>query len=258
MHLDDFSLDAFSLRGRRALVTGGNTGLGAAFSVALARAGADVCVVGLDEDGDVTRNAVLACGVQYARRTLDLTATGAPQEAVDVCVAELGGLDIVVNSAGICVVRDVEDFDRSAWDPMIAVNLTAAFELAHHASLHMAEQGGGTIINIASLFSYLGGQGSPAYAASKAGIVGFTKAYCDDLGARNITVNAIAPGYITTDLTQATRSDPESNRRIIEHIPVGRWGDPADLMGAVVFLASPAAAYVSGHVLVVDGGYLVR
>lgn len=258
MHLDDFSLDAFSLRGRRALVTGGNTGLGTAFSVALARAGADVCVVGLDDDAGATRAAVLACGVRYAHRTLDLTADGAPQEAVDTCVSQLGGLDIVVNSAGICVVREVEEFDRSAWDPMIAVNLTAAFELAHRASLHMAQQGGGTIINIASLFSYLGGQGSPAYAASKAGIVGFTKAYCDDLGAHDITVNAIAPGYITTDLTQASRSDPETNRRIVEHIPAGRWGDPADLMGAVVFLASPAAAYVSGHVLVVDGGYLVR
>ncbi len=258
MHLDDFSLDAFSLRGRRALVTGGNTGLGTAFSVALARAGADVCVVGLDDDAGATRDAVLACGVRYAHRMLDLTADGAPQEAVDTCVSQLGGLDIVVNSAGICVVREVEEFDRSAWDPMIAVNLTAAFELAHRASLHMAQQGGGTIINIASLFSYLGGQGSPAYAASKAGIVGFTKAYCDDLGAHDITVNAIAPGYITTDLTQASRSDPETNRRIVEHIPAGRWGDPADLMGAVVFLASPAAAYVSGHVLVVDGGYLVR
>lgn len=258
MHLDDFSLDAFSLRGRRALVTGGNTGLGTAFSVALARAGADVCVVGLDDDGGATRDAVRACGSRFAQRTLDLTADGAPQEAVDACVEDLGGLDIVINSAGICVVRDVEDFDRSAWDPMVAVNLTAAFELAHHASVHMAEHGGGKIINIASLFSFLGGQGSPAYAASKAGIVGFTKAYCDELGAKNITVNAIAPGYITTDLTEATRSDTEANRRIIEHIPAGRWGDPADLMGAVVFLASPASAYVSGHVLVVDGGYLVR
>lgn len=258
MHRDDFGLDAFSLRGRRALVTGGNTGLGTAFSVALARAGADVCVVGLDDDGGSTREAVLACGVRYAEHRLDLTVGGAPRDAVDACVHDLGGLDIVINSAGICFVRDVENFDRSAWDPMIAVNLTAAFELAHHASAHMADRGGGKIVNIASLFSFLGGQGSPAYAATKAGIVGFTKAYCDELGARNVQVNAIAPGYITTDLTEATRLDPTTNRRIIEHIPAGRWGDPADLMGAVVFLASRASDYVSGHTLVVDGGYLVR
>jgi NAD(P)-dependent dehydrogenase (short-subunit alcohol dehydrogenase family) len=141
---------------------------------------------------------------------------------------------------------------------MVSVNLTAAFELAHEASRFMIGQRSGKIINIASLFSFLGGKRSPAYAASKAGIVGFTKAYCDELATYNIQVNAIAPGYVVTPITEATRADPAANRRVVEHIPAGRWGETADLMGATVFLASRASDYVNGHVLVVDGGYLVR
>ena len=173
-------------------------------------------------------------------------------------MAELGGLDILVNSAGICLLAEVADFDRSQWDPMVAVNLTAVFEMAREAGLVMTRQGSGKIINVASLFSYLGGQRSPAYAATKAGVVGFTKAYCDELAKHNVQVNAVAPGYVVTALTAVTRADEEANRRVVEHIPAGRWGDPADLMGAVVFLASRASDYVNGHVLVVDGGYLVR
>ena len=152
----------------------------------------------------------------------------------------------------------MEEFGRDQWDPMVSVNLTAAFELAYEASKFMIEQRSGKIINIASLFSFLGGRRSPAYAATKAGIVGFTKAYCDELATHNIQVNAIAPGYFKTAITEATRADPAADRRIVEHIPAARWGDTADLMGATVFLASRAADYVNGHVLVVDGGYLVR
>ena len=156
------------------------------------------------------------------------------------------------------MLADVADFDRSQWDPMVAVNLTAAFELAHEASRVMVGQGSGKIINVASLFSYLGGRHSPAYAATKAGVAGFTKAYCDELAGHGICVNAIAPGYVATAITAATRGDAAASRRVVEHIPAGRWGDPADLMGAMVFLASSASDYVNGHVLVVDGGYLVR
>ena len=258
MELADFDLDAFSLAGKRALVTGGNTGLGRAFSLALARAGADVCVAALLDDGGETERLVTASGRRYAGLVADLTEPGVPAEVVARCVAELGGLDILVNSAGICLLADVADFDRSQWDPMVAVNLTATFETAHAAGVVMSRQGGGKIINVASLFSFLGGRQSPAYAATKAGVVGFTKAYCDELAAHNVQVNAIAPGYVITALTAATRADAEANRRIVEHIPAGRWGDPADVMGAVVFLASRASDYVNGHVLVVDGGYLVR
>ena len=163
-----------------------------------------------------------------------------------------------VNSAGIALLADVAEFGRDLWDPMVSVNLTAAFEVAHEASRFMIGQRSGKIINIASLFSFLGGRRSPAYAAAKAGIAGFTKAYCDELADFNIQVNAIAPGYFKTAITEATRADPEAERRIVEHIPAARWGEAADLMGAVVFLASRASDYVNGHVLVVDGGYLVR
>lgn len=258
MGITDFTLDAFSLAGRRALVTGGNTGLGQAFSLALARAGADVFVAGLDDDRGETEALVTGCGRRYGQVRADLTEAGVPADVVAACVGALGGLDILVNSAGICLLAEVETFDRAQWDPMVAVNLTAAFETAHHASLRMIESGGGKIINIASLFSFLGGRRSPAYAATKAGIAGFTKAYCDELAEHRINVNAIAPGYFATAITAATRADADHDRRIVEHIPAGRWGDPADLMGALVFLASPASDYVNGHVLVVDGGYLVR
>ncbi len=258
MDIGDFSLDAFSLAGRRALVTGGNTGLGRAFTVALARAGADVFVVGLLDDGGETRRLVEESGRTYAETLADITQPGVPGQVVAQCVEALGGLDVLVSSAGICLLADVDDFDRSQWDPMVAVNLTAAFEMAREASVVMTRQGSGKIINIASLFSWLGGRQSPAYAATKAGIAGFTKAYCDELAGRGIQVNAIAPGYFATAITAATRADPDADRRVVEHIPAGRWGDPADLMGATVFLASRASDYVNGHVLVVDGGYLVR
>jgi len=258
MEITDFTLDSFSLAGKRALVTGGNTGLGRAFTLALARAGADVFVPSLAPDEGETAKLVTDCGRAYVFVEADITEEGVPAEVVGQCVADLGGIDILVNSAGICVLADVADFDRSHWDPMIAVNMTAAFEMARHASLEMARQGAGKIINIASLFSFLGGRQSPAYAASKAGIVGFTKAYCDELAEHNVQVNAIAPGYFNTAITTATRAEPDTNRRIVEHIPAGRWGDPADLMGATVFLASRASDYVNGHVLAVDGGYLVR
>ena len=141
---------------------------------------------------------------------------------------------------------------------MVAINLTAAFEMSYEAAQRMVPQRHGKIINICSLFSTLGGRWSPAYAATKHGIAGLTKAYCDELAQYSIQVNGVAPGYYATELTAATRSDPESNQRILDHIPAGRWGDPSDLMGAIVFLASRASDYVNGHVLVVDGGYLVR
>lgn len=256
--MSTFGPASFSLEGRRAIVTGGNTGLGQGFTTALARAGADVFVAGLADDDGVTEAIVTGEGRRYEFMQADITAAGAPARVVAECVERLGGLDILVNSAGIALLAEVEDFDRDQWDPMVAVNLTAAFEMARHAGSHMRRQGSGKIINIASLFSFLGGKQSPAYAATKAGIMGFTKAYCDELAEFGIQVNAIAPGYYATAITEATRSDEASNRRIVEHIPAGRWGDPEDLMGPLVFLASPASDYVNGHVLVVDGGYLVR
>src|SRR5215831_5236917 len=258
MDLADFSLHLFSLVGRIALVTGGNTGLGRAFSLALAKAGADVFAVGLAEDDETTGRLIKSAGRRMEFMPADITQPGVPAAIVHRCVETLGSIDILVNSAGIALLSGVEEFGRDQWDPMVSVNLTAAFELAHEASAFMIEQRSGKIINIASLFSFLGGQGSPAYAATKAGIVGFTKAYCDELATYNIQVNAIAPGYFKTAITAATRADPAADRHIVDHIPAARWGETADLMGAIIFLASRAADYVNGHVLVVDGGYLVR
>jgi NAD(P)-dependent dehydrogenase (short-subunit alcohol dehydrogenase family) len=258
LEITEFSTDFFRLNGKVAIVTGGTTGLGRAFTVALAAAGADVFTAGLDDDEGATAALVEARGRKLEFLRADLTAPGVPQQVVDRCLERFGAVDILVNSAGICLVDDVEAFGRAKWDPMVAVNLTAAFELGHAVARHMLERRSGKIVNIASLFSFLGGRSSPAYAATKAGIVGYTKAYCDELGRHGVQVNALAPGYIRTAITEGSREDPEINRRIVEHIPAGRWGDPADLMGALVFLCSRASDYVSGHVLVVDGGYLVR
>nr|WP_255392576.1 SDR family oxidoreductase [Kineosporia sp. A_224] len=258
MEITDFSMDFFSLKGKRAVVTGGNTGLGRAFTLALATAGADVLVPGLADDDGTTRAQVEAVGRRMEFMAVDVTAPGAPRRIVEACVETLGGIDVLVNSAGICHIAPVDEFGRELWDPMVAVNLTAPFELSHEAARLMVAQGSGKIVNICSLFSYLGGQWSPAYAATKHGLAGFTKAYCDELAQHNIQVNGIAPGYYATDITAKTRSDPDANRRVLEHIPAGRWGEAQDLMGALVFLAGRASDYVNGHLLVVDGGYLVR
>ncbi|WP_285135494.1 SDR family oxidoreductase [Microbacterium sp. lyk4-40-TSB-66] len=259
MDVTEFGPSFFSLQGKTAMVTGGNGGLGRAFTLALASAGADVFVPSLVDDDGTTQKLVESLGRRYVFAQTDVTAPDAPRHAVKSCVDTLGGLDILVNSAGINLLSDdVTAFGREKWDPMIAVNLTATFDFARAAASVMIPQGCGKIVNIASLFSFLGGRQSPAYAASKAGVVGFTKAYADELGGFGVQVNAIAPGYFATPLTEKTRSDAAANARVIDHVPAGRWGDPADLMGALVFLSSRASDYVTGHTLVVDGGYLLR
>lgn len=258
MEITEFSLDLFSLRGKTAIVTGGNSGLGRAFTVALAKAGADVLVPSICDDDGSTRALVEEPGRRYEFLQIDITRPDAPARVIQEAIDRLGGLDVLVNSAGISTLATVQDFDRKRWDPMIEINLTAPFAISHAAVDHFVGQGSGKIINIASLFAFLGGQRSPAYAATKHGIVGFTKAYCDELARHGVQVNAIAPGYFATALTAPTRSDPQASRAVLEHIPAGRWGDAADLMGAVVFLASRASDYVNGHVLTVDDGYLVR
>lgn len=258
MAITDFAMNLFSLAGKNAIVTGGNTGLGQAFSLALATAGANVFVPSIADDDGSTRQLIEAAGAKYEFVTADLTAEGTPATIVDACVDRFGSLDILVNSAGICLLDEVLDFGRAQWDPMVQINLTAAFEMSHAAARHMVPRGSGKIVNICSVFTFLGGQWSPAYAATKHGIAGLTKAYCDELAQHGIQVNGIAPGYYATALTTVTRSDPERNQRVLDHIPAGRWGDPSDLMGALVFLASPASDYVNGHILQVDGGYLVR
>lgn len=259
MNVTDFNMDFFSLKGKNATVTGGNSGLGQAFSVALAKGGANVMAVSMMDDDAETRAWVEDCGVAYQYIYSDITSDGECKRVVDACVNTWGSIDILVNCAGICINQeDVTQFTRKEWDKMVAVNLTAAFEMTHEACKHMIQQKSGKIVNIASLYSFLGGQWSPAYAATKHGIVGLTKSMCDELAQFNIQVNAIAPGYFATKLTEKTRSDEKRNAQILSHIPANRWGWTADLMGACVFLCSDASNYVSGTVLTVDGGYLMR
>ena len=258
MDIRDFALDFFSLNGKNAIVTGGNTGLGQAFTIALAKAGANVFVPSVMDDDGSTGPMVVAAGARYEFLKSDITAPGAPAKIIGSCLERFGTIDILVNSAGICPMAEVLEFGRPQWDATVAVNLTAAFEMSYQAAKHMIPQRSGKIVNICSLFSFLGGRWSSAYAATKHGIAGFTKAYCDELAMHNIQVNGIAPGYYATEITRQTRSDPVTNQRVLDHIPAERWGEPVDLMGTLVFLASRASNYVNGHVLVVDGGYLVR
>jgi NAD(P)-dependent dehydrogenase (short-subunit alcohol dehydrogenase family) len=258
MSITNFSMDFFSLKGKNAIVTGGNSGLGQAFALALAKAGANLFIPSIIEDDGTTRALIENETVKMEFLKIDITEKGASKKVIDGCVEAFGSVDILVNSAGICTIANVQEFGREQWDPMIDINLTAAFELSYEASKKMIPQRSGKIINICSLFSFLGGQLSPAYAATKHALAGFTKAYCDELGQYNIQVNGIAPGYYETEITKQTRSNPETNKRILDHIPANRWGETLDLMGATVFLASRASDYVNGHLLVVDGGYLVR
>jgi NAD(P)-dependent dehydrogenase (short-subunit alcohol dehydrogenase family) len=258
MEISEFSMDFFSLAGKKAIVTGGNTGLGQAFSLALAKAGADVFVPSVMDDDGKTGPLIAAAGRRYEYLKIDITAPGAAAKVIDTCVERFGAVDILVNSAGICPMAEVLDFGRPQWDATVAVNLTAAFELSYEAAQRMIPQKSGKIVNICSLFSFLGGRWSSAYAATKHGLAGFTKAYCDELAMHNIQVNGIAPGYYATEITRQTRSNPVTNQRVLDHIPAERWGEPVDLMGALVYLSSRASNYVNGHLLVVDGGYLVR
>lgn len=258
MNITDFNMDYFSLRGKNAIVTGGNTGLGQAFSLALAKAGANIFMASIMPD-DPEWNALLEKeNVKAIYMHSDITKEGVANEVATSCVKQLGSVDILVNCAGICLCADVLDFDRQKWDPMLAVNLTAAFEMSHECAKFFIPQKSGKIINICSMFSYLGGQLSPAYAATKHGIAGLTKAYCDELAQYNVQVNGIAPGYFNTKVAEASINDKERNKWIVDHTPEGRWGEIHDLMGTTVFLASRASQFVNGHILAVDGGFLVR
>ncbi len=258
MEITNFSMDYFSIKGKNAIVTGGNTGLGQAFSLSLTKAGANIFMPSVMPDDPAFNKLIEAEGGKAVYMEADLTKPGVPKQIVDKCVETLGSVDILVNCAGICICADVTEFGRKEWDPMIAINLTGAFEMTAECAKLMIPQKSGKVINICSMFSFLGGQWSPAYAASKHGIAGLTKAYCDELAQYNIQVNGIAPGYFKTKAAEASVNDPERSKHIVDHTPEGRWGDIHDLMGTTVFLASQASQFVNGHILAVDGGFLVR
>ncbi len=250
-------LQAFDLSGRIALVTGASGGLGQGIAVALAGAGADIAAVGVS-DASATRAAVEALGRRFLHIEADLGSIAPIAGIVERTLGEFGQLDVLVNNAGTIRRADALDFSEQDWDAVMDVNLKSAFFLAQAAGRHMIARGRGKIINIASMLSFQGGIRVPSYTASKSGLAGITRLLANEWAGRGINVNAIAPGYMATDNTAPLRADADRNRSILERIPAGRWGTPADLAGAVIFLASPAADYVHGAILPVDGGWLAR
>lgn len=252
-------LDSFRLDGRVALVTGAARGLGQGMALGLAEAGADI--VALDRcSSDDTGQAVQALGRRFSQVCCDLReATVADFEAVVAgIVAGMGRLDILVNNAGIIRRAPALEFSETDWDDVMQINLKALFFLSQAAARQMVTQGGGKIINTASMLSFQGGILIPSYTAAKSGVAGLTRALANEWAKYGINVNAIAPGYMATDNTAPLRADPVRSQTILDRIPAGRWGTPDDLKAASVFLASPGSDYVNGAILCVDGGWLAR
>jgi 2-deoxy-D-gluconate 3-dehydrogenase len=249
----------FSLEDRCALVTGASRGLGRAMAEALSEAGADVVCASTQLEGtDETARAIRERGSQAWQVAGDLSDRKALDRMVQDVEEKTDTIDILVNNAGTIRRHPATEFPTEDWDKVLEVNLDAVFFLSRHFGRKMVERGDGKIINVASLLSFTGGITVPAYTASKHGVAGLTKALANEWTGEGVQVNAIAPGYYRTDNTQPLQDDPERYESIKNRIPAGRWGDPDDLAGAAVFLASPASDYVSGHVLVVDGGWRAR
>jgi 2-dehydro-3-deoxy-D-gluconate 5-dehydrogenase len=251
-------LDLFRLDGQTAVVTGASRGLGAAIAIGLAGAGADVALLARG-DCTATADAVRALGRRVSIVPVDLGPSGSAADAFATATSALGPATILINNAGIIRRADFIDYSREDWDDVLAVNLDSVFELSQaFARACIAEGRPGRIINIASMLSFQGGIRVAAYTAAKSALLGLTRALANELASKAINVNAIAPGYMATDNTAALRADSGRNRAILDRIPAGRWGESSDLVGAAIFLSSPAAGYVHGAVLPVDGGWLAR
>lgn len=248
----------FSLEGKVALVTGGNVGLGQGIALALAEAGADVASVAR-RGSDETVAKVQAMGRRAVSIQADLGSIEPVESVLDQATQALGPIDILVNNAGIIRRADAVDFTEADWDAVTDVNLKVLFFLTQAAVKRMIADGRrGKIINTASMLSFQGGIRVPSYTASKSGVAGLTKLMANEWAKHGINANAIAPGYFATDTTQALQDDPVRSKGILGRIPAGRWGEPGDLGGGAVFLASPASDYVQGVTLPVDGGWLAR
>ena len=251
-------LDRFRLDGKLALVTGSASGLGAAIALALAEAGASIASHGNRRPADNTSQQIRALGRESRSFAGDLSVPDGPELLFNAVQVSMGAPDILVNNAGTIHRSPAEDYDFEAWMTVMQVNLNSAFRLSQLAGRSMLKRHHGKIINIVSLLSFQGGIRVPAYAASKGGLAQLTKALANEWAARNVQVNAIAPGYFRTDNTEALQKDEVRNRQILERIPAGRWGEPEDIAGAAVFLASAASDYINGELLVVDGGWMSR
>ncbi len=247
----------FSLTGKTALITGASKGIGASIAIAMAHAGADVVLVGRSQDSLLnTRTEIENLG----RTTETLIADVESRDQISAAFKSIEQLnvEIVVNNAGSISRAPAIETSLEDWDRIIDTNLNSVFQISQLCAKSMLAKGHGRIINIASLLSFQGGINVPAYTASKHAVAGVTKALANEWGAKGVTVNAIAPGYISTDNTQALRNDADRNTSILARIPIGRWGTPEDLAAVAVFLASPAAAYINGEIITVDGGWMGR
>ncbi|HUG94377.1 MAG TPA: SDR family oxidoreductase [Planctomycetaceae bacterium] len=252
------TLDLFRLDGRVALVTGASRGLGQAMAWGLAQAGADVACVSRTGNAAETRTLVEAAGRRYVDLAVDLGEPAQRVGLVDAVVGKLGRVDILVNNAGSGERFPPEEYPDEKWRQLIEVHLHAAFDLSKQAAVCMFRRGRGKIINVGSLMSFEGGWQIPAYTAAKHGLAGLTKSLAVAWSSRGINVNCIAPGYFDTELTEPLRNDPVRGQQILDRIPCGRWGQPDEIAGLVVFLASDASNYMHGSVIPIDGGWLAR
>ena len=250
----------FSLAGKIALVTGCNKGIGKGMALALAEAGADIIGVSasMPLSGSEVEQQVTALGRRFTAYACDLSSREAITAFLAQVLAENPVIDILVNNAGTILRKPAAEHDDELWDKVLAVNLDAPFVISREIGRRMIQQGGGKIIFTASLLTFQGGVNVPGYAASKGAIGSLVKALANEWAGKGVNVNAIAPGYIATDNTEALRNDPDRSQSILSRIPAGRWGLPDDFAGAAIFLASPASDYVHGTILTVDGGWMGR
>ena len=247
----------FSLTGKKALITGASKGIGASIAIALAEAGADIVLVGRSPESlKNTRSTIEKLGRVVEELHCDMSS----RDEIASAFADIEKLkiDIVINNAGTISRAPAAETSLDDWQKVIDTNLSSVFQISQACGKAMLARGSGRIINIASLLSFQGGINVPAYTASKHGVAGITKAMANEWGGKGVTVNAIAPGYISTDNTEALRNDVDRNASILARIPMGRWGTPEDLAAVAVFLASPAASYINGEILTVDGGWMGR
>lgn len=251
-------LELFNLQGKVAIVTGCNTGLGQGMAVALAKAGCDIAGVNRSEPAE-TRHLVEELGRKFVDIRVDISSIDCIPTIMDTTLSELKRVDILVNNAGIIRRNDAINFSEQDWDDVMNVNSKSLFFLSQAVAKQFIAQGeGGKIINIASMLSYQGGIRVPSYTTSKSGILGLTRLMANEWAQHNINVNAIAPGYMATNNTEALRADEVRNQEILNRIPAGRWGSSEDLAGPCVFLASSASDYINGFTIAVDGGWLAR